>query len=57
MKIKPGKVKMYGIVRDKNGKIKYDDWDSLDPVLKEYILKEERENGRNVRDSRKKRSM
>ena len=52
MKIKPGKVKMYGIVRDKNGKIKYDDWDSLDPVLKEYILKEERENGRNIRNNR-----
>lgn len=49
MKIKPGKVKMYGIVRDKNGKIKVDNWETLDPVLKEYILKEERKNGRNAR--------
>ena len=52
MKTKPGKVKMYGIVRDKNGKIKVDDWDKLDPVLKEYILKEEKEIGRNIRNNR-----
>ena len=52
MKIKPGKIKMYGIVRDKNGKIKVDDWETLDPVLKEYILKEEGKNGRNIRNNR-----
>lgn len=52
MKTLEGKVKMYGIVRDKDGNIKIDDWDSLDPKLKEIILKEERKDGRNTRNSR-----
>ena len=52
MKAKPGKVKMYGIVRDKDGNIKVDDWDSLDPKLKEIILKEEKKDGRNIRNNR-----
>ena len=49
MKAKPGKVKMYGVVRDRNGKIKVDDWDKLDPKLKEIVLKEEEKDGRNTR--------
>jgi hypothetical protein len=40
----PGKAEGYGIVRDANGGIKVDDWDSLAPELKEAI-QEELDNG------------
>lgn len=49
-----GKVKMYGIVRDKDGNIKVDNWDSLSPELKSIILKEMRDGGNTRNDIQKR---
>ena len=51
MNVQNGKFKAHVIVRDKNGKIKVDDWNSLSPEFKEIIRKEEDKDGRNARNS------
>lgn len=34
----PGRFKGYAVVRDKYGRIKVDDWDSLDPGFRNHLL-------------------
>lgn len=43
----PGKTKAIGIVYDKDGRIKVDNWDTLCPELKKRI-EQELENGREL---------
>jgi len=40
LKSPPHKIKMFGVVYDKHGDIKVDDWDNLAPELKQIIQKE-----------------
>lgn len=47
VKSPPGKARAVGIVYDKHGRIKVDDWDSLSPELK-TIIEKELANGREL---------
>jgi|PlaIllAssembly_1097288.scaffolds.fasta_scaffold1605212_3 hypothetical protein len=37
-KAMPGRFKGYAVVRDQYGRIKVDDWDALDPGLRDHLL-------------------